>query len=44
MSFLAVMRGFLQSAEHEGEEGKAQTAPIIRLIGPYTILNKCEFE
>jgi hypothetical protein len=34
MSLLAVMRGCLQIAEHEGEEGKAETAPIIRLIGP----------
>ncbi len=37
MSFLAVMRGCLQIAEHEGEEGKAVTAPIIRLIWAVSI-------
>ena len=31
------MRGFLQIAEHEGEEGKAETAPIIRLIRPVSL-------
>jgi hypothetical protein len=34
MSFLAVMRGFLQIAEHEGEEGKEGSADIIRLTLP----------
>ncbi len=44
MSFLDIMRGFLQIAKHEGEEEKTETAHIIRLIGPCTILNKAKFE